>query len=114
MDRRYPGTERLRGQREIDAVFKRGRRVFGPHFRLHARPNGLAVSRFAVSVPGRVCNAVKRNRWKRLLRESFRLNKEAIGPGLDLVAVPTKPPGDLKRQEVEAVLIRLARKARGA
>lgn len=112
MDARLTRDERLRRQSEIDAVYKQGRRWHAKCFRVHIRPNTLGVSRFTVSVPRRLCIAVLRNRWKRMLRESFRLNKEAIGPGLDIVAVPTSPPGEIKRQQVEAVLVQLVRKHR--
>lgn len=80
--------------------------------RIHVRDNGTEESRLAVSVPGRLCDAVRRNRWKRLIRESFRLNRPEIGPGLDIVVVPQRPPGDLKRQDVEPVFLDLVRRHR--
>ena len=113
MDERLRRSERITRQKEIDAVYRRGRRWSSRSFRLHVRENGLPFSRLAISVPRRVCGAVLRNRWKRLLRESFRRNKGAIGPGLDIVAVPTRPPEDLKRPQVEAVMIQLIRRHRG-
>jgi ribonuclease P protein component len=114
MDERLRRAERLTRQAEIDDVYRHGRRLHARFFRVHVRANSLGLSRFAVSVPRRVCTAVLRNRWKRMLRESFRKNKEAIGPGLDIVAVPTGPPGELKRQQVEFVLVGLVKKFRGA
>lgn len=112
MDERLRRTERLTRQADIDAVYKKGRRFHARFFRIHVKPNTLPFSRFTVSVPRRVCTAVLRNRWKRMLKESFRLNKEKIGPGLDIVAVPTRPPEELKRPQVEFVLIELVRKHR--
>ena len=94
-------------------MFRRGRRLHGKYFRLHVRPNTLAVTRFSVSVPRRLCTAVLRNRWKRILRDSFRRNKAAIGPGLDIVAVPTSPPADIRRPQVEFVMVQLVKKHRG-
>jgi ribonuclease P protein component len=113
MDRRFLKTERLTRKVDIDACYRSGRRVGSRILRIHARPNDLAVARLAISVPGRLCDAVRRNRWKRMVREAFRLNKEAIGVGLDLIVVPTRPPGDLKRQEVETALVDAVRRVRG-
>ena len=113
MDARLRRTERLTRQSDIDAVYKSGRRLHAKFFRIHVKPNTLPFSRFTVSVPRRVCTAVLRNRWKRMLRESFRLNKETIGPGLDIVAVPTRAPEELHRQQVEFVLVELVKKHRG-
>lgn len=112
MDARLRRTERLTRQADIDAVYKAGRRLHAKAFRIHVKANALPYSRFTVSVPKRVCIAVLRNRWKRLLKESFRLGKERIGPGLDIVAVPTRPPEDLQRQQVEFVLVELVKKHR--
>ena len=112
VDQRLRKAERLTRQMDIDEVFRRGRRLHAKHFRLHVRPNALPFTRFSVSVPRRLCNAVLRNRWKRLLRESFRRNKADIGPGLDIVAVPTMPPRKIKQPQVEFVLTQLVKRHR--
>ena len=113
MDLRFRKAERLTRKADIDACYRSGRRVNGRILRLHARPNDLPVARLAISVPSRLGNAVKRNRWKRMVREAFRLNKETLGTGLDLIVVPTRPPDGLMRPEVESALIELVRRARG-
>lgn len=112
VDARLRKSERITRQKEIDEVFRRGRRWSARILRLHVRDTPRPFSRLAVSVPRRLCHAVLRNRWKRLLRESFRRNKEQIGPGLDIVAVPARPPEDLKRPQVEFVMIDLIRRHR--
>ena len=113
MARRYLKAERLARQKDIAEVYKRGRKWSARILRIHVRPNGLPHSRLAVSVPSRICNAVERNRWKRLIRETFRLNKETIGPGLDLIVVPSAPPGDLGQSQVQTVLLHLVGRHRG-
>ena len=108
MDQRLTGDERLTRQKEIDDCYRKGRRISGSLLRVHVRPNERAFSRLAISIPGRVVRkSVQRSRWKRLIREAFRLNKESIVAGMDIVAVPTRVPGDLTRQDVEAALIAL-------
>ena len=51
-----------------------------------AAPNGLTYSRLGMIVPKKIiATAVARNRVKRLIRESFRLNQSELA-GLDVVA----------------------------
>ena len=53
-------------------------------------PNGLAHPRLGLSVSRKVGNAVVRNRWKRLLREAFRLSRAELPVGIDLVVIPRR------------------------
>lgn len=49
-----------------------------------------SVTRLGVTIPRRVGNAVTRNRWKRLIRESFRTQQDAIPSGYDYLVRPKK------------------------
>ena len=48
------------------------------------------AARVGITIPKRTGNAVRRNRWKRLIRESFRTQQNVIPGGYDLVIRPKK------------------------
>ena len=89
---------RFRGRTIFSEVYgQRVRREAGPLL-VYARPNGLEFSRLGLSVGRRIGNAVRRNRVKRLLREAFRLNRDAWPAGYDwLIVVRPHEPVDMSR-----------------
>lgn len=52
--------------------------------------NSLQRVRIGISISRQVGNAVVRNRWKRLIREAFRLSRAELPVGLDLVVRPRR------------------------
>jgi ribonuclease P protein component len=72
--------------------------------------NDLGHPRLGMTVSRRVGNAVVRNRWKRLLREAFRLSQDELPP-LDIVCVVRGEAPPTLSQMREA-LIALSRRNR--
>ena len=64
-------------KREIDfrSVIKRGQRWSCPLFTIYSMQNGFLRSRFGLITPGKMGNAVERNRTKRRMREILRRQK---------------------------------------
>jgi ribonuclease P protein component len=80
--------EHLRSPAEFEQVYNRRRSAAGSGLIIYARENGLAYTRVGFSVSRKYGGAVQRNRLRRLYREAFRLSKEALPIGLDLVLIP--------------------------
>jgi ribonuclease P protein component len=87
-EQRFPKSRRLLKTAEFDRVFH-GRRSQGDGVLLvYACENGLAYSRLGLVVSRKVGSAVERARWKRCLREAFRLAQQELPAGYDLVVLP--------------------------
>lgn len=68
------------------------------------------ATRIGVTIPKKTGNAVIRNQWKRLIRESFRTQKDLMPVGYDLIVRPKKD-ADLDGKAIRKGLPKLAVKA---
>ncbi len=78
--------------------------------------SGLPHPRIGLSVSRKVGSAVVRNRWKRLLREAFRLSRERLPDGIDLVVIPrqgVEPELGELMESLPRLAAKLARKFAG-
>jgi ribonuclease P protein component len=112
-DRRFPSQFRIRLKKEFAAIFSHKRSAADRLLLVFGCENGLDYPRLGLSVPRNVGNAVVRNRWKRIVREAFRLNRDRLPQGIDLVVVP-RPGATADLSQVAGSLLRLGhRLARG-
>lgn len=84
-----PKSERLSGLSRVSELFAHGKSGSCGCIRYrYLKRDDDAPSRIVVSVPKRnFKRAVKRNLLKRRLRESYRRQKDLLGPGVDILFV---------------------------
>lgn len=101
MSRDFSREKRLLNPRQFKAVFDSpSGKVPGKNVLLLARDNDLAHPRLGLVIGKKsVKLSVERNRLKRQIRESFRLNQDAL-VGWDIVVVARKGLGDLDNAEL--------------
>ncbi|MEW4566046.1 ribonuclease P protein component [Bremerella sp. JC770] len=108
---RFPPQLRLKTPADFDTVFTRRASAGNGWLVVYAARNSLGVCRVGLVVSKKkVGNAVQRNRWKRRVREAFRLNREKLPSGFDFVVLPQsrRHPAFY---EVENGLVQLAHRA---
>lgn len=89
-DQRFPKSVRLLSQSDFDSVYQSDVFAADDFLVIRAGRNDLGVTRLGLSVSRKVGNAVVRNRWKRLIRQAFRVQRTDLPLGLDLVVRPRK------------------------
>ncbi len=81
----FPRSARLLSGADFRRVYRRGVRLRAGPLRLCALRRREGESRLGLSIGRRVGNSVQRNRWKRAVREAFRLNRHKLHAPHDLV-----------------------------
>lgn len=87
---RFTKDQRLLKPDQFAAVIRRGQYAADGLLVVSVLPNDHPHSRLGVTIPRRTGSAVVRNRWKRYVREAFRLSQHRLPQGFDIVVRPKK------------------------
>jgi len=110
MSQRFLPQYRVQQAADFERAFRRRRPASDDRLLIYVCENGLVHPRLGLSVSRKVGGAVVRNRWKRLLREAFRLCRPELPAGIDLVVIPrVQTPPSLA--ELQASLLRVTARA---
>jgi ribonuclease P protein component len=89
-DFHFPKRLRLLRASEFERVFAARNSAANAWLTLYGAASDVGHPRLGITVSRRIGNAVARNRWKRLIRESFRRIQHDL-PALDLVCIARAP-----------------------
>jgi ribonuclease P protein component len=110
---RFSKQVRVRRSEEFTFAIRRGKCAADAVLVLFAVPsNPGKPARLGITIPKKTGNAVTRNRWKRLIRESFRTQINDVPTGFDFVIRPKKN-ATLDWVAIKKSVPRLARRAAG-
>lgn len=101
MDQGFSKKERLLKRKEFQLVFDKGERYGNDQLKIYALSNGSSVSRLGLVVGRKFGNSPRRNRFKRILREAYRLNKSLLSNGADIVVIPRPGLTELTLKAIE-------------
>ena len=110
---RFPKRLHMRRAKDFERTYARRQQAGDDVLLVFGCENDLPHPRLGLSVSRKVGNAVVRNRWKRLLREAFRLSQHDLPSGVDLIAIPRKgvvPSLESVRESLQRLARRVAQK----
>lgn len=97
---------RLRTRRQFQQMSHQSMRHVGNWIIIEARQNKHALTKLGITVTRRYGKAVQRNRFKRIVREAFRLCRQQLRQGVDLNVKPRNLAYNAKMPDVLSELIR--------
>ena len=98
----------LKNSLEFGNVYKQGKSYANKYLVMYIKDNNLEFNRIGISVSKKVGNSVIRHRVTRLIRESYRLNKEKLAIGKDIVVVARINSKGKNYWEIESAFMHLA------
>ena len=110
---KFGPQNRLRKSSEFLTCKKQGQKLLSHHFICQYRKNEYDCSRLGLIVTKKTGSSVVRNRWKRLIKESFRFHLPIQNKNLDIVfvvknSIQSSPPVSI-HLEIKNLLDRAGR-----
>ncbi len=101
---------RLKKNEDFRRVYQKKRSMANKLLIIYILKNKYGYNRVGFTVSKKVGKSVIRNRVKRLLRESYRLNEEKILQGYDIIFIARNTASKASYKEIENAMMHLFRK----
>lgn len=90
ISQKFIKSSRIQRAEDFRKTFQQGEKQKRGGLVVYAKPNDLGFARVGLVISKKIVpNAINRNRLKRLIRESFRLNQQRL-PDVDIIVVVTR------------------------
>jgi len=104
--------ERLRRYSVFQTIKRDGRSSRGARLAINTLPNRLPYNRIGISISARVVpRSATRHRLKRLITESYRLNKKNFKTGFDIIIRISSNRKDASLDDIKEDLLAVFKKA---
>jgi len=101
---------RLKKNEDFRRVYRKKRSMANRLLIIYILENKYEYNRVGFTVSKKVGKSVIRNRVKRLLRESYRLNEEKILQGYDIIFIARNTASKASYREIENAMMHLFKK----
>lgn len=103
----YPKSVRLRTRRQFQRMTQHSMRHVGFWIIIESRKNHESLTKLGITVTRRFGKAHQRNRFKRVVREAFRLCRSQLKEGFDLNVKPRSTAYQAKTFDISDELLRM-------
>lgn len=103
-------TVSLKLNHEFRRLYSRGKSAVSPYLAVYCRKNRLGYNRLGLTVGTKLGHAVVRNRVRRRIRESYRINEARYRQGYDIVVVARVRAAHARYSQLEHSLLSLSDK----
>lgn len=81
---------KIKLNRDFQRIYRKGRYAVSRGLAIYMQPNPLKINRIGITASKKYGKSVKRNRIRRLIRESYRTLQDKIIQGYDFIIVARK------------------------
>lgn len=97
----------VKENQDFQTVYRGGKSYANKYLVMYVMDSGREDTRIGISASKKVGNSVVRHRFARLVRESFRLNKDILEEGKDIIVVARAAAKDKNFDKIESAFLHL-------